>query len=37
MANMSAKYNEQAHNGLVSIMFKSLFLYMLFVTLKFDL
>ena len=28
MANMSAKFDEEAHNGLVSIVFISLFPYM---------
>ena len=28
MVNMSAKFDEEAHNGLVSIKFTSLFLYM---------
>ena len=37
MANTSAKFDEEAHNGLVSIMFTSLFLYVLIVTLTFDL
>ena len=37
MAKMSAKFFEQAHNGLVSIMFTNLFLYLSFVTLTFDL
>ena len=33
MANMSAKFDEEAHNGLVSIMFKGLSPYMFIVTL----
>ena len=37
MANMSAKIDEEAHNGLVSIVFTSLFSYMCVVTLTFDL
>ena len=37
MANMSAKFDQEAHNGLVSIVFKSLFPYMSIVTLTFDL
>ena len=37
MANMSAKFDEEAHSGFVSIVFKSLFLYMSIVTLNFDL
>ena len=40
MANMSAKFDEEAHNGLVSILFTSLhivFPYMSIVTLTFDL
>ena len=37
MANMSAKFDEEAHKGLVSIMYKSLFPYMCIVTLTFDL
>ena len=37
MVNMSAKYDKEIHNGLVSIMFTSLFLYMSIVTLTFDL
>ena len=35
MANISAKFDEEAHNGLVSIVFTSLFPYMPIVT--FDL
>ena len=35
--NMSAKYDKEIHNGLVSIMFTSLFPYMSIVTLTFDL
>ena len=34
---MSAKLDDEAHNGLVSIVFTSLFLYMSIVTLTFDL
>ena len=37
MVNMSAKFDEEAHNGLVSILFTSIFLYMSIVTLTFDL
>ena len=37
MVNMSAKFDEQAHKGLVFIVFTSLFLYMSIVTLTFDL
>ena len=37
MVNMSAKFDEEAHNGLASILFTSLFLYMSIVTLTFDL
>ena len=37
MVNMSAKFDEEAHNGLVSIMFTSLFLCMSIVTFAFDL
>ena len=37
MVNMSAKFDEEAHNGLVSIVFTSLFQYILIVTLTFDL
>ena len=37
MVNMSAKFDEEAHNGLVSIVLTSLFLYMSIVTLNFDL
>ena len=37
MANMSAKFDEEAHSGLVSIVFTSLFPYMSIVTLTFDL
>ena len=37
MANMSAKFDEAAHNSLVSIVFKSLFPYMSIVTLNSDL
>ena len=37
MANMSAKFDEEAHNSLVSFVFTSLFPYMQIVTLTFDL
>ena len=37
MANMSAKFDEEAHNGLVCIVFTSLSLYVSIVTLTFDL
>ena len=37
MANMSAKSDKDAHNGLVSIMFTSLLPYTSIVTLTFDL
>ena len=37
MVNMSANYDEEAHNSSVSIVFTSLFLYMPIVTLNFDL
>ena len=37
MASMSAKFDEETHNGLVSIVFTSLFPYMSIVTLTFDL
>ena len=37
MVNMSAKFDKEAHNGLVSIVFTSLFPYMSIVTLTFDL
>ena len=37
MANMYAKFDEEAHNGLVSIVFTSLFLYLSIVTFTFDL
>ena len=37
MANMSAKFDQEAHNGLVSSVFTSLFPYMPIVTLTFDL
>ena len=33
MANMSAKFEEEAHNGLVAIMFTSVFPYTSIVTL----
>ena len=35
--NMSTKFNKEIHNGLVSIVFTSLFPYMSIVTLTFDL
>ena len=37
MANMSAKFYEEQHNGLVSIMLTSLFPYLSIVPLTFDL
>ena len=37
MANMSAKFDEEAHNGLVSMVFTSLFPCMSIMTLTFDL
>ena len=37
MAYMYAKFYEEAHNGLVSILFTSLFRYMSIVTLTFDI
>ena len=37
MANMSAKFDEEAHSGLVSIVFTSLLPYMSIVTMTFDL
>ena len=37
MVNISAKFVEKAHNGLVSSMFTILFPYMSIVTLTFDL
>ena len=37
MANTSAKFDQEAHNSLVSIMFTSLFPYMSIVSLTFDL
>ena len=37
MANMYAKFDEEAHNGLASTEFSSLFPYMSIVTLTFDL
>ena len=37
MVNMSAKFDGEEHNGLVSILFTSLFPYMCIVTLTFDL
>ena len=37
MVYMSAKFYQEAHNGLVAIMFTSLFQYKSIVTLTFDL
>ena len=37
MFNISAKFDEEIHNGLVSFLFKSLSPYMSIVTLTFDL
>ena len=37
MVNISAKFEEDIHNGLVSIVFTSLYPYMSIVTLTFDL
>ena len=37
MANMSAKFDREAHNGLIAIVFTSLFPYMTIVTFTFDL
>ena len=37
MVNMSAKFDEEAHNGQVSIIFTSLFPYISIVNLTFDL
>ena len=37
MPNMSAKFDQETHNGLVSIVFTSSFPYMSIVTLTFDL
>ena len=37
MVNISAKFDEEIHNSLVTIMFTSLFLYMSIVNLTFDL
>ena len=37
MVNMYGKYDQEAHNGLVSIVFTSFFPYMSIVTLTFDL
>ena len=37
MVNISAKFDKEIHNGLVSIMFTSLFLYMSMVILTLDL
>ena len=36
MANMCAKFDQEAHNGLVSIMFTNLYPYMSIATLTFD-
>ena len=37
MVNISAKFDKEIHNGLVSIAFTSLFPYISIVTLIFDL
>ena len=37
MANMCGKFDQEAHNGVVSTVFTSLFPYMSIVTLTFDL
>ena len=37
MVKMSDKFDKEAHNGLVSIVFTSLFPYLSIVTLAFDL
>ena len=37
MANMYAKFYEEVHNGLVYILFTSLFSYISILTLTFDL
>ena len=37
MANMSVKFDQEAHKGLVAIVFTSLFQYMSILTLTFDL
>ena len=37
MANMSAKFDEEANNGLVSMVFTSLFPYMSIMTLTFKI
>ena len=37
MANVSANFDEETHNSLVSILFTSLFPYMSIVTFTFDL
>ena len=37
MVNMSAKFDKEIHNGLVSTLFTSLFPYMSIMTLTFDL
>ena len=36
MVKMSANFDEEAHNGLVSVVFTSLFPFMTIVTLTFD-
>ena len=36
MANMSVKFDQEAHKGLVAIVFTSIFPYMFIVTLTFD-
>ena len=36
MANVSAKFDQKAHNGLASTVFTSLFPYIISVTLTFD-
>ena len=37
MVNMSAKFDQEAHNGLVAIVFTRLFPYISILTLTFDL
>ena len=37
MVNISAKFDQEIHNGLVTFVFTSLFPYMSIVTLTFDL
>ena len=37
MTSMYAKFDDEAHNGLISIFFTSLFPYLSIVTLTFDL